>query len=196
MNLPTKITVFRIILAPIFFVIYFIPEWTGNFAAASVYILIPMMIVMELSDALDGYIARKHNLVTDLGKILDPFSDVISRVTFFICFTFTGIMPLWTLLIIIYRELGVTFLRMMMMGRGTAMAASIWGKTKAITYTAASALGIIQILFIRLGLDFKGMNIFEAVTIGFFILAAAASALSFMTYAVAVRKAFKSDAQS
>ncbi|HAK45941.1 MAG TPA: CDP-diacylglycerol--glycerol-3-phosphate 3-phosphatidyltransferase [Spirochaeta sp.] len=196
MNLPTKITVFRIILAPIFFVIYFIPEWTGNFAAASVYILIPMMIVMELSDALDGYIARKHNLVTDLGKILDPFSDVISRVTFFICFTFTGIMPLWTLLIIIYRELGVTFLRMMMMGRGTAMAASIWGKAKAITYTAASALGIIQILFIRLGLDFKGMNIFEAVTIGFFILAAAASALSFMTYAVAVRKAFKSDAQS
>jgi CDP-diacylglycerol--glycerol-3-phosphate 3-phosphatidyltransferase len=67
MNLPTKITVFRIILAPVFFIIYFIPEWTGSFSAGSIWVLIPMMIVMELSDALDGYIARKHNLVTDLG---------------------------------------------------------------------------------------------------------------------------------
>lgn len=196
MNLPTKITVFRIILAPLFFVIYFIPEWTGSFAAGSVYIMIPMLIVMELSDALDGYIARKYNMVTDLGKILDPFSDVISRVTFFICFTFTGVMPLWTLLIIIYRELGVTFLRMMMMGRGTAMAASIWGKAKAVTYTAASALGLIQISINRLELSFDGMPIFESVTLAFFIFAALASALSFMTYAVSVRKAFKSDAEA
>lgn len=191
MNLPTKITVFRIILAPIFFIIYFIPEWTGSFAVGSVWILIPMMIVMELSDALDGHIARKHNMVTDLGKILDPFSDVISRVTFFICFTFTGIMPLWTLLIIIYRELAITFLRMMMMGRGTAMAASIWGKAKAITYTVASGLGILLVAVQRLDISFSGVDVFETVVLVFFILAALASALSFLTYAVAVRKAFK-----
>ena len=174
MNLPTKITVFRIILAPVFFIIYFIPEWTGSFSAGSVFILIPMLIVMELSDALDGHIARKYNLVTDLGKILDPFSDVISRVTFFICFTFTGIMPLWALLVIIYRELAITFLRMMMMGRGTAMAASIWGKAKAVTYTVASALGLLQVAAYRIGIDFTGMNVFETVTFAFFILAAAA----------------------
>lgn len=191
MNLPTKITVFRIILAPVFFVIYFIPEWTGSFSAGSVYILIPMLIVMELSDALDGYIARKYNMVTDLGKILDPFSDVISRVTFFICFTFTGIMPLWTLLIIIYRELGITFVRMMMMGRGTAMAASIWGKAKAVTYTASSVLGLLLVAARRLEISFSGIQAFEAVVLAFFILSAAASLLSFMTYVVAVRKVFK-----
>ena len=196
MNLPTKITVFRIILAPVFFVIFFIPEWTGQFAAGSVYILIPMLIVMELSDALDGHIARKYNMVTDLGKILDPFSDVISRVTFFICFTFTGIMPLWALLIIIYRELAITFLRMMMMGRGTAMAASIWGKAKAVTYTVASVLGLLQTAISRLGFEFAGIRIFEKVTLAFFIFAAVASALSFMTYAVSVRKAFRDDAAS
>lgn len=191
MNLPTKITVFRIILAPVFFIIYFIPEWTGSFAAGSVWVLIPMMVVMELSDALDGHIARKYNMVTDLGKILDPFSDVISRLTFFICFTFTGIMPLWTLLIIVYRELAITFLRMMMMGRGTAMAASIWGKAKAVTYTAASGFGILLVAFQRLDVTFSGIKIFEMVALVFFILAAAASLLSFLTYAVAVRKAFK-----
>ena len=193
MNLPTKITVFRIILAPVFFIVYFIPEWTGSFSAGSVYVLIPMLIVMELSDALDGYIARKYNLVTDLGKILDPFSDVISRVTFFICFAFTGIMPLWTLLIILYRELGITFLRMMMMGRGTAMAASIWGKAKAITYTVSSVLGLLLISVYRLDINFSGIKIFETVVIAFFILSALASLLSFLTYAVAVRKIFKGE---
>ncbi len=196
MNLPTKITVFRIVLAPVFFLVYFIPEWTGSFAAASVFIMIPMLIVMELSDVLDGYIARKYNMVTDLGKILDPFSDVISRVTFFICFAFTGIMPLWALLVIIYRELGITFVRMMMMGRGTAMAASIWGKAKAVTYTVSSALGILLISVYRLDLSFSGIRIFEAIVTLFFILSALASLLSFITYIVAVRKIFKSDEAS
>ncbi len=193
MNLPTKITVFRIILAPVFFIIYFIPEWTGQFSAGSVYVLIPMLVVMEVSDVLDGYLARKHNMVTDLGKILDPFSDVISRVTFFICFTFTGIMPLWALLIIIYRELGITFVRMMMMKRGTAMAASIWGKSKAVFYTAASALGLLLVSANRLGIDFSGKGVFETIVTVFFILAAAASAISFLTYIVAVVKVFRED---
>ena len=171
-----------------FFIIYFIPEWTGAFAAGSVYVMIPMLLLMELSDALDGYIARKYNMVTDLGKILDPFSDVISRVTYFICFTFSGIMPLWTLLIILYRELGVTFLRMMMMGRGTAMAASIWGKAKAVTYTVSSALGLLLISVYRLEISFSGLNIFELIVTVFFIISAAASFLSFLTYLAAVRK--------
>jgi CDP-diacylglycerol--glycerol-3-phosphate 3-phosphatidyltransferase len=191
MNLPTKITVFRIIMAPVFFIIYFIPEWTGSFAAASIYVMIPLFIIMEISDAVDGYIARKYNMVTDLGKILDPFSDVISRVTFFICFTFTGIMPLWTLLVIIYRELAITFLRMMMMGRGTAMAASIWGKAKAVTYSVSGVLGLLLISVYRLGLKFDGIGVFETIVKGVFILAALASALSFMTYFFTVRKAMK-----
>jgi CDP-diacylglycerol--glycerol-3-phosphate 3-phosphatidyltransferase len=146
---------------------------------------------MEISDAVDGYIARKYNMVTDLGKILDPFSDVISRVTFFICFTFTGIMPLWTLLVIIYRELAITFLRMMMMGRGTAMAASIWGKAKAVTYSVSGVLGLLLISVYRLGLKFDGIGVFETIVKGVFILAALASALSFMTYFFTVRKAMK-----
>ena len=193
MNLPTKITVFRIILAPVFFLLYFIPEWTGVLTSESVFILLVMFIVMELSDVLDGYIARKYNMVTDLGKILDPFSDVISRVTFFICFAFSGIMPLWTLVIIIYRELAITFMRMMMMGRGTAMAASIWGKAKAVTYTLAGIGGFAVMGIQRLGIEFSGSGIVETVAVVLFILAAFSSAASFVTYFIAVRKALKND---
>jgi CDP-diacylglycerol--glycerol-3-phosphate 3-phosphatidyltransferase len=146
---------------------------------------------MELSDALDGYVARKYNMVTDLGKILDPFSDVISRITFFFCFAFTGIMPAWTLIIIIYRELAITFMRMMMMGRGTAMAASIWGKAKAITYTIAGVFGLVMMSIQRFDLNLSRMNIIETVVLLSFILAAFSSAASFVTYFIAVRKAFK-----
>ena len=190
MNLPTKITVFRIILAPVFFVLYFIPEWTGAFMHQSVYILLSMFILMELSDVLDGYIARKYDMVTDLGKILDPFSDVISRLTFFICFAFSGIMPLWTLVVIIYRELSITFMRMMMMGRGTAMAASIWGKAKAVTYTLAGIGGFVVMGIRRLGVA-DSLPAVETAAVVLFVLAAFASAASFLTYFTAVRKALK-----
>ena len=193
MNLPTKITLFRIILAPVFFIIYFIPEWTGFFSAGSVYLLIPMFILMEISDVLDGYLARKNNMVTDLGKILDPFSDVISRVTFFICFAWTGIMPLWALLVILYRELGITFIRMMMMGRGKAMAASIWGKAKAVTYTVSSVAGLLYVSALRLGVDIPADQALRLAITVVFILAAAASALSFLTYVVSVRKVFREE---
>jgi len=193
MNLPTKITISRIIMAPIFFVVFFIPQWTdGAFMVGSVITLIVMMLWMELSDALDGYIARKYNMVTDLGKILDPFSDVMSRITFFICFVGIGIMPLWMLLLILYRELGITFLRMYMMGKGTAMAASIWGKLKAITYTIASALGMLYVMFTRLGWGSQELleNSLFILLIAFGV-ATFSSLASFMTYAVQVAKASK-----
>ncbi len=191
MNLPTKITVFRIILAPVFIIIYMLPEQTGSFMGLSVAIMLPLFVLMEISDALDGHIARKYNMVTDLGKILDPFSDVISRVTFFICFTFTGIMPLWAFVIIIYRELGITFLRMMMMGKGTAMAASIWGKAKAITYTIAGIAGLLVTSFNRLEYYPDWMPLFGTVTYILFALAAISSALSFLTYFASARKVLK-----
>jgi len=193
MNLPTKITVSRIIMSPLFFLIFYLPEWTGGaFTQASVWVLIPLFIVMELSDALDGYIARKYNLVTDLGKILDPFSDVISRVTFFICFTGIGLMPLWMLLLILYRELGITFLRMFMMGRGTAMAASIWGKLKAITYTISSVGGLLYVAVVRLGWGSPQLFATGRTALLFlFGFAVFASLASFTTYAVHVARSTK-----
>ncbi len=118
MNIPNKLTVSRLFLAPIFFVLYFLPNWTGMNAPALTWLLLLVYVLIEISDLLDGFIARRYQMVTDLGKVLDPFSDVISRMTYFVCLAFSGIMPLWVFLIILYRELSVTFLRMILMGKG------------------------------------------------------------------------------
>ncbi len=193
MNLPTKITVLRIFLAPLFFIVFFIPEWTGSFAAGSIYILMPLLFIMELSDALDGYIARRQNMVTDIGKILDPFADIISRVTCFICFAFIGIMPLWAFLIIMYREFGITFARMLMVGRGVTMAASIWGKAKAITYTVSCSLGLVLLAVYRLELSFRGLRFFEMLVYLLFVFSAIASVLSFLTYIIQIHQTLKAD---
>ncbi|MCF7954037.1 MAG: CDP-alcohol phosphatidyltransferase family protein, partial [Spirochaetales bacterium] len=125
-------TISRLFLAPLYFAAYFFPDWLGHSTALFTWIVLAIYILIELSDVLDGYIARKYNCVTDLGKVMDPFADVFSRLTYFVCFTVSGIMPAWVFLIILYRELGVTFLRMVMIKRGTAMAASIYGKFKAV----------------------------------------------------------------
>jgi CDP-diacylglycerol--glycerol-3-phosphate 3-phosphatidyltransferase len=80
MNLPNRISIARIILAPLFFVSYFLPIWTGSFNTVSSVLIMSIFLGIELSDFLDGYLARKYNLVSDLGKVLDPFADVLSRI--------------------------------------------------------------------------------------------------------------------
>ena len=182
MTLPNKITVARIILAPLFFISYFLPQWTGRFNEISAYLILLIFAGIEISDFLDGYLARKYNLVTDLGKVLDPFADVLSRITYFLCFAFTGLMPLWVFLIIIYRELAITFLRMMMMGRGIVVAASLWGKLKAITYAISGVLGVAVVGLDRLGLFSGSMDLLKMLLLIVFYFAAFASLMSFFIY--------------
>jgi len=187
MNLPNKITIGRIILAPLFYISYFIPVWTGSFYNLSTILIISIFIGIELSDFLDGYLARKYNLVSDLGKVMDPFADVLSRITYFLCFAFTGLMPLWVFLIIIYRELAITFLRMMMMGKGVVVAASLWGKLKAVTYAVSGVLGVFYVSFERLGLLTEFLKPIRISLIFVFYLSAFAAVASFLAYLKASR---------
>src|SRR6056297_3137499 len=161
MNLPTRLTVSRIILSPVFFLIWFLPVWTGKGHLPSAILLILLFIVQEITDALDGAIARKRNQVTDLGKVLDPFADVMSRMTFFLCFTGVGLMPVWILTILIYRELAVTFFRLLMIRRGIVMAASVWGKMKAVVYTVAGVAGLAVVSLSRFGVAESIVDILE-----------------------------------
>lgn len=97
------------------------------------YILIVLVAVSELSDAFDGYIARKYNQVTDLGKILDPMADSISRISMFLTFTQGPVsLPLILVFVFIYRDSVVSTLRTVCALRGFALAARPSGKIKAV----------------------------------------------------------------
>ncbi|HOV64920.1 MAG TPA: CDP-alcohol phosphatidyltransferase family protein, partial [Spirochaetia bacterium] len=135
---------------------------------------------------LDGYIARKQNLITDLGKVLDPFADVLSRLTYFVCFTYAGIMPAWIFLVLMYREVAITFVRMLMMRKGIAMAASIFGKIKAITYMLSGIVGLFVFLSGLMNLSEGMSTALRSLSLVIFIIAAISSVLSFLTYIRAI----------
>lgn len=182
MNIPNLLTSSRIYLSPIFFLAFYLPLWTGRGTVITVIILWVLYFLMEISDAVDGSIARALDQVTDTGKLLDPFADVVSRLTYFVCFVATGIMPAWTFILIMYRELGITFLRMIMYREGYALAAKRGGKLKAVFYAVAGGAG----LFIHTGRLFSWFSEYSsslllAVQI-LFAIAAIIALVSFIDY--------------
>ena len=183
MNVPNKLTVSRLVLTPLFFIAYHLASWFDpSLATLSSILTIVMWVMIELSDFLDGLIARKKNLVTDLGKVMDPFADTISRITYFLCFTGSGFMPLWVFSLIIWRELSILFVRMLMMGKGKAVAANIFGKAKAVLYAISGALGILYTALThwtpQSSIFSWGYPLMQVI----FALAAISSVLSFLVY--------------
>lgn len=187
MNLPNRLTVTRLILAPAIFLWFFSGEVFRNISPILYTAVLAVLYgTAELTDLLDGKIARKRGLVTDLGKVMDPFGDVICHLTFFTCFLKMGIMPVLAFVVILWREFSQSFMRMLLMGKGTAMSANIFGKAKTCLYALCSVLG-----FALKCLDMFGIS--EAwmfCTIRYlFILAALASVFSFSIYIYNVTKA-------
>ena len=208
MNLPTKITVSRIVSTPLFFVFFMLPQWVsfasgGALPIRTLFILNVVstaaawlfFVSAELSDAADGFIARRYHLVTDLGKLLDPFSDVLIHITYFLCFAAAGLMPFWVLAVILYREFFQLFIRMLTLKSGTVVPAHIWGKSKSVLYAAASLAGLAAETFCRFAPDggvAAGATIRFALTV-LFVAAAAVSVVSFLTYLIPFLKMRNAD---
>jgi len=189
MNIPNKLTISRMIMAPLFFIAFFLPLWFGpQLNKLSVVLLLVLYACTELSDLLDGLIARKYKLVTDLGKVMDPFADTFSRLTYFVCLSKVGVMPIWTFILIMWREFAIVFLRMLMMGSGKAVAANIWGKIKAVLYAISALGGILFVATQRLVEESQLLEVGSTVVTALFVLSAIASVLSFTTYAKAIIK--------
>lgn len=144
MTLADKVTMSRIILAPFFFIIYMYKIFPPGLSVILLWIL---FLIIELSDFLDGQVARSSDQVSSFGKLFDPFADVLARVTYFVCFAFSGLMPLWVLLVILYREFSILFLRMMLSFRQIAMGARPGGKLKAGLYMLAGLLSLLHMTF-------------------------------------------------
>ncbi len=146
-SLANYFTFIRIIISPIFLIIYIYSEDLGIGVKFLPYILLGLTAISELSDAFDGYIARKYNQVTDLGKILDPMADSIYRISVFLSFTQPPInLPVFLVFIILYRDSVISTLRTVCALRGFALAARPSGKLKAIL----QAIAIFMILFVMI----------------------------------------------
>ena len=126
MNLPNKLTTFRVILIPFFVFFMLAPNMTG----INHYIAAAIFIVASLTDLLDGKIARKYNLVTNFGKFMDPLADKLLVCSAMICLIQTGQLAAWIVVIIIAREFIISGFRLIASENGVVIAASYWGKFK------------------------------------------------------------------
>ena len=121
MNLPNKLTMIRMVMVPVCMALIILGF---NFTAAVVFAL------ASLTDFFDGYLARKHNLVSSFGKIMDPLADKLLTFGALICFVAKAPSFVWPAIIIIAREFFVTSMRVVAVDKGKVIAASWWGKVK------------------------------------------------------------------
>lgn len=141
MSLPHFFTLLRIFISPAFPILYLKHEWFGVPMSYVPYILLALLIICESSDLFDGFIARRRNQVTDLGKVLDPMADSITHISLFMTFT-QGLvqLPLGLVFVFLYRDLFISALRTICALRGLALAARPSGKTKTVVQSGAAFL--------------------------------------------------------
>lgn len=137
MTLPSLVTTVRIGLSPVFFALFTMLTKNGEAPLWAALLFWGIFIVMEITDLLDGNIARKTGSVTDFGKFYDPFADSFSRLTYFLAFLVTGFLPAWVFLLVLYRDITVSFLRLLAMKKSVVIAARPSGKIKAVIYAVA-----------------------------------------------------------
>ncbi|MBQ9931812.1 MAG: CDP-diacylglycerol--glycerol-3-phosphate 3-phosphatidyltransferase [Firmicutes bacterium] len=135
MNLPNKLTMLRIFLIPIFIVLLMFDLW---YVAAGVF------IAASITDALDGMIARKMNLITNFGKLMDPLADKLLVTAALVCFVQLEVLDAWMVIVILAREFLVTGLRTVAAGQGIILAAGVSGKLKTIFQMVAIIVILLQ----------------------------------------------------
>lgn len=178
MNIPNRLTVLRLILVPIFMVIMMIPASLVSSVITSI-VGVFLFIVASVTDMLDGKIARKYNLVTNFGKFLDPIADKFMVIGAYMVILYrveyATVRPLliWALIIVIFRELAVTSIRLIAVSEGgVVIAANILGKIKTVTQIVSVCTVIIEPLLYKLPfLSFIPKAITDAVPLSFATIA-------------------------
>ena len=168
MSIANYFTFVRVFISPIFLIVYLYGSSLGFTKEYVPVVLIFLLALSELSDAFDGYLARKYNQVTDFGKILDPMADSISRFTYFLTFTASPVnVPLILIFIFFYRDLVVSTLRTICALKGFALAARISGKIKAgIQALAAIAILILMVLQTRDSISSENLTYYSSWIVG------------------------------
>jgi len=132
------LTLGRLVLAPVYFLLFQGARGGNAWLVAGTWVV---FLLIEVSDLLDGHLARKHGLESETGRVLDPLADSLSRLTYFICLVGVGVMPAWVLLVLVYRDIGVSYIRVMFSKSKVLMPARVSGKVKAWIYAIAGGAG-------------------------------------------------------
>ncbi len=170
MNLPNKLTIFRVIMIPFFLVFMLTDLGLGS----GKYIALALFCVASFTDFLDGYLARKYNLVTNLGKFMDPLADKLLVCSALICFIELDKLPAWIVIIIIAREFIISGFRLVASDNGVVIAASYWGKFKTVSQ-------MIMIILLILDLDIMIFNVLET---AFIYIALVLTVVSLVDYLI------------
>ena len=143
MNVPNRLTLLRILLVPAIIAVILI-QFPFHFTVAGL-----LFGAAAITDAFDGKIARRDNLVTDFGKFADPLADKILVISVLVCFVKLGLCGAVPLIIIIFREFAVTSVRLVAAAKGKVIAANMWGKVKTVTQIIA----IVTIFVMQTAMD-------------------------------------------
>jgi CDP-diacylglycerol--glycerol-3-phosphate 3-phosphatidyltransferase len=193
MTLADKVTSVRLVFAPCFFIVYIlhiiVPFWVSAAPAWTVPVLWGLFFIIEITDLIDGKVARRRNEVSDFGKLFDPFADTLVWITFFLCFVVDRILPVIPFLVILYREFGIIFLRNLMLKKGIAMGARKGGKIKAFGYMFTGIAALLASSVRRLGIGGPYFDTLRTAALALFIVSVLISLISFADYVSVYKQA-------
>ncbi len=151
MTLSNKLTLSRVFIGPVFFIIHYLAFHYLNKGPAShatagalFGVGLALIVYSEISDAIDGFLARRRNETTDFGKLFDPYADSLSRFTFFLAFWQADLMDSWMILLIFYRDATVSFIRILAGKQQVIVSARRSGKLKAMFQAIAIHVIVIS----------------------------------------------------
>lgn len=164
MSIALILTLLRILLGPIFVVLYLYHDQLGFTLLSLPYVLLCLTVLSEISDVFDGLLARRYNKVTDLGKLLDPMADSIFRLSVFLAFTQGVIrLPLLLVCVFFYRDIVISTLRALCGLRGFALAARLSGKIKAVVQ--AIIIFFILIMLVPYSLGYLELSLLRKLSV-------------------------------
>lgn len=160
MNLPNKLTIARMAMVPLFMIALLMNTPASRIIATVIFAL------ASLTDMLDGQIARKYNMVTNFGKLMDPLADKVLTAAAMICLVELGDLAAWIAVVIIFREYLITGLRSVAASENIVVAANIWGKVKTVCQMIALMLLMVKPQVVALcGIDFGLWIMYVAVAL-------------------------------
>jgi CDP-diacylglycerol--glycerol-3-phosphate 3-phosphatidyltransferase len=138
LNIPNILTISRVVITPLFLVAILMEQLPHRFLIACV-----IFSIASITDALDGYLARKNNQITNFGKFLDPIADKVFTTSALLAFMSMGLCNIWIVMIVLTREFAIASVRMIAATNGVVIPANVWGKIKTITQMVFTILIMI-----------------------------------------------------